>query len=480
MLKGSLRGGSASPIYRCAPSILVLFGVPALPVALRAQEAEPLRADMVSEAAGRIWGRVETVSGRTYEGFIRWDRNEGSWVDVLDGTKDRIPEGYLVWNDRTGTAEPVPERIVDYGGYRISFPDHLSTSPSTAESGIRFGHIRRLEVRDARGATVELKSGRVLDLWGGGTDLGRSLREIVVEEPGGRSVDLTWEDLVALELATAPPGAAPSGRRLHGTVRDRFGHEHTGFIAWNAEKILDTDRLEGREGTATRQIPFGRISSLERTGSGASVVLADGGSVQLVGPGDIGRGSQRILISDPGLGSVEVRWRDVESVLFHRPSLTPAYGDFDGGRPLTGTVVTREGAELSGLIRWDADEEYTWELLDGNRDGAAFDVELGEVITIERLLGETVKVGVGVGVSVDRERREGVRVVLRDGRVLELSGSNDVSQDNKGIWVRVEPVEEARTTPAAPEESSATAEAGPDPLWVSVRWEDFRTLRLHH
>ena len=45
----------------------------------------------------RIWGRIYTTSGDVYEGFIRWDRNEGSWVDVLDGSKEIPEENYLAW-----------------------------------------------------------------------------------------------------------------------------------------------------------------------------------------------------------------------------------------------------------------------------------------------------------------------------------------------------------------------------------------------
>jgi hypothetical protein len=452
-------------MYRCAPSILVLFGVPVLPVALGGQEGAVATGgqevgsrgtDLVSEAAGRIWGRVETVSGRVFEGFIRWDRNEGSWVDVLDGSKDLVPDGYLAWNDRTASPEPIPERVVEYGGYRISFPDHLSNFPSTAESGIRFGHIRRLEVRDDRGATLELKSGEMLELSGGGTDLGRGVREILVEELGGREVQVGWSDLRAVEFGAAPSGAVPSGNRLHGTVRDRSGHEYTGFVAWNADKILDTERLEGREGAQRREIPLGRVAAVERTDAGARVTLLDGSEVGLTGPGDVGRGSQRILVSDPGLGSVEVRWRDVEWVRLHPPTRILAHDDFDGGRPLVGTVVTREGHELQGRVRWDADEEYSWEFLDGSRDGVSFDVEFGEIVSIERLAGHAVTVNVGAGVGVERERRDGARVTLRDGRVLELTGSNDVTRNNKGIWVQTEPGSE----------------------WISVRWEDFQTIRF--
>ena len=47
--------------------------------------------------ADRIWGQVHTKSGEVHEGFIRWNRNEVSRVDILGGSKDVPPENYLAW-----------------------------------------------------------------------------------------------------------------------------------------------------------------------------------------------------------------------------------------------------------------------------------------------------------------------------------------------------------------------------------------------
>ena len=41
-----------------------------------------------ADESGRIHGKIFTVDGDTYEGLIRWDKNEASWVDILDGTKE--------------------------------------------------------------------------------------------------------------------------------------------------------------------------------------------------------------------------------------------------------------------------------------------------------------------------------------------------------------------------------------------------------
>ncbi|MEM9664363.1 MAG: hypothetical protein AAF970_05475, partial [Bacteroidota bacterium] len=39
------------------------------------------------QADDRIYGTITTRDGSTFEGLIRWDTNEASWVDVLDGDK---------------------------------------------------------------------------------------------------------------------------------------------------------------------------------------------------------------------------------------------------------------------------------------------------------------------------------------------------------------------------------------------------------
>ena len=86
----------------------------------------------------RIWGQIHTTSGDVYEGFIRWDRNEGSWVDILDGRKEIPEENYLAWLEAKD-AEGPPRRTIDLLGYRISWEEADPDFPSTAASGIRFG-----------------------------------------------------------------------------------------------------------------------------------------------------------------------------------------------------------------------------------------------------------------------------------------------------------------------------------------------------
>ena len=121
-------------------------------------------------------------------------------------------------------------------------------------------------------------------------------------------------------------------------------------------------------------------------------------------------------------GSVTVPWEEFETVTFRPPPSGTGgeYGAFDGGRRLRGVVTTRDGTQVEGQIRWDNDEEYTWESLDGVSDGVEMDIEFGMIEHVERL------------------GRWGAEVTLFDGRVFELSDSNDVDDGNKGIFVTMD------------------------------------------
>ena len=160
----------------------------AFPIAaltLLAFSSIPLICPDLLEAQGtdRIWGRVETSAGDVYEGFIRWDRNEGSWVDVLNGNKDLSFDHYDVWNELMDQDENRRERSVEFFGIRISWDDDESQFLSSRESGIRFGHIQRLLVLDDDLVRLDLRSGERLEMDGGRTNLGRDIREFLVDDP---------------------------------------------------------------------------------------------------------------------------------------------------------------------------------------------------------------------------------------------------------------------------------------------------------
>jgi hypothetical protein len=351
--------------------------------------------------SNRLYGRVIARSGQELTGYIRWDRNEGSWSDLLDANKVR-PSG------------------------------------SAAVSGIRFGHIDRIDVTGSEGALFTLKSGEQVEMGARATDLGSGLRALVVDDATGGRAELAWRDLETVEFQAAPEAHLAMEGRVHGTLTTASGMEFTGYVAWDVDEIYTSDVLDGEQDGYDREVPFGAIASIHRNGSrSARVVLHDGQDLVLSGTNDVDDSNNGISVSDLTLGQVKVEWDDFDAVRFHEVEAEPGYGLFDGGRLIQGTVITESGNELVGEVRWDNDETYTWEMLNGDAGGVDFQIEFGQIAQI-------------------RKTDRGSTVVLRDGRTFELSGSNDVDGDNRGITVLM------------------------DDGSQEIEWEDFAELHLVH
>lgn len=357
------------PPPRPAPAVAVR----AEPVTFRVAPAAPM------SGADRIYGRALTVDGRTFEGFIRWDRNEGSWTDVLDA--DKVEGG------------------------------------RETQSGIRFGQIHSIRVEGSRHALLTLRSGEQVELSARATDLGRGLRAFVIGNPQRGETTLDWSDLDVVEFLPVPEGDRPGEGRLYGTLTTRSGERFTGRIAWDVDEIYTTDVLDGDRDGRRLKIPFGAIERIERSSSRAAhVVLTTGEAFDLSGTNDVNDDNGGVSVSDPSLGQVKVSWDELESVVFEEPTADADRVRFDGGAPLRGSVLTESGQRLTGVIRWDDDEASSWEMLNGDGYGADFQIEFAQIDRIEK-------------------SGRGARVTLRDGRSFELSGSNDVDSGNRGIFV---------------------------------------------
>ncbi len=375
-----------------------------------------------AQAADRIWGTVITSKGAEITGFIRWDRNEINWTDLLNGSKRFDWEALAVWDEAVNQgAEPTDDRSIEFAGYRITWDDDQGSQPDVADSGVRFGHIASLRVTGDDEVEVTLRSGQTFELAGGATDIGTNIRELLIEVPGGETIELEWNELERVEFSSAPPGAQPSSSRLYGRVEDRWGNPLSGYIAWDLDEALGADLLNGELDGRNRSIAFDRIASIQRDGWDASIVtLLDGSVMRLSGSSDVGRGHGGVQVSDPRLGQITVSWDDFGRVDFREPDPPLTWDDFAESRRLRGTVETESGEVVTGWIRWDADEEYDWEILNGNWRDLIHHVEFSMIARIEK-----------------RSSRES-DVILWDGRVLQLDGSNDVDRGNKGIFVETD------------------------------------------
>lgn len=378
----------------------------------------------VADNSGRIYGKITTVDDDVLEGLIRWDKNEGSWVDLLNGNKE-IPKKYLKksknynrkkYSDKESSIEIFGLKI---GGGNSS---NWSWSGSTAQSGLFFGHVKSMEVIDDGAVLITTKSGIEFELEGGSTDFGPGIREIIIEDKDEGELELVWDDIESIEFMEADRDEESNfGERLYGTLETRRGDKFTGFVCWDVDELFENDILDGDENRRSRKIKFEKIQAIERySSSGSNVILKNGDEMVLRNSNDVDDDNRGIIIIDPGFGQVTVEWDEFERLDFEKAPSQVKYKDFDGGKPLKGTVYTEDGEKYKGYIRWDNDEEYTWEILDGKYRDIQFDIEFGKIEKIEK-----------------KSHRSSI-VTIWDGRTFRLSGSNDVDDDNKGIFVKTD------------------------------------------
>ncbi len=376
-----------------------------------------IRSAGADDTAGRIYGRITTTDGDVLEGLIRWDRNEASWVDVLNGSK-------VIHSDPSRQERTRRIEIFGYTVYEESGDDTYSRT-----SGIRFGSIQSLERAGNDKAILILQSGDEVELINGSTDIGNDVRDVIIEDAERGRVELQWRDIERVELFQAPAAIESAfGERLFGTVVSRDGMEFTGFVCWDVDEVLTADILDGNDDEGRRRkIPFSDIASIRRNSSSSSLVrLIDGEELILRGTNDVNSSNSGILVLDPELGQIELDWDAFEELILTTPDDTPDYASFARIGPIAGTVFTRGGDRFEGVIRWDDDETHTWEFLDGEANDIQFDIEFGKIRSIDRLSSREAE------------------VVLLDGRRFELRGSNDVDSDNDGIYVIDEKGNETR------------------------------------
>ena len=364
-----------------------------------------------AQVVGTLYGRVTTYDGTAYEGPLRWGGGEEAfWDHTFNGVKDENAWASLLPAERqAGTRRD---------GLRRPFMVH-------------FGDIERIEARGdgLRGVIengvafdpdvrVTLKSGTVFDLSRlSSSDFDDGVR---VWDPQRGVVDLGPRDIHVIELfAPADPREVPD--RLHGTVRTRHG-DFTGFIQWDREQSFGRDRLVGRAPNGERRIPFDTIRSIARhPEGGAQVSTLDGDDVLLSGTRAVGHDSRGMYVDDVRYGRVLVSWDTFERVDFSPGGSGPSYDDFLPGRPLAGTVTTRDGRRLTGRLVFDLDESETTETLDAPSDGVDYIIPFGRIASV---------------VLPDSERADGrTTVTLRNGEEVQFDRAGDLGEENAGMLV---------------------------------------------
>lgn len=401
----------------------------------------PSTAAATEEAPGFLYGRITTHDGGVYEGRLRWGGDEEAfWGNYFNGFKD----------ENGWAAEAPPERLTEERRPLELFGLEISRGARRIDLGrpfmVRFGDIARIEAR-GNGLRMALESGINFD-----PNVRLTLESGITFDPdvrvtlkSGTVIDLdrleagdfddgvrVWDDrhgvadlgprqIHTIEFLPTPP-LRDVPARLHGTVHTRQG-AFTGHLQWDREEAVVSDELVGHTAGGEVSLRFDAIRSIARHAhNGSLVTLLDGREVVLSDTRNVGHGNRGVYVDDRRYGRVLVSWDAFERVDFSPGGGGPSYGDFQPGRPLTGSVTTRAGRRLTGRLVYDLDESETTETLDAPYQGVDYTIPFGLVASIVLPGREGHTAGQAL-------------VILQSGEKLQLERTGDLGEGNAGLLV---------------------------------------------
>lgn len=391
---------------------------------------------------GFIYGKVYTIDNKVYEGPIRWGKEEVYWTDIFNAGKERNQNlRYLSSRDRDklDDRQNTWDNWNNGNWYRWfgSWGDKRNDYDNDYEHqfACQFGEIKTIIPSGRKYVDLEMQNGDKVSLKGEGyNDVGEEIR---IMDPEMGDLDMDWGRIRKIEFMKTPKTLSNRfGKPLYGKV-EAFGETFTGYIQWDHDERLSTDKLDGDADDGNISLEFSKIVSIERRGGRSIVKLKSGRELTMDGSNDVDNGNRGVIIMNKDMIAVDVPWREFDKVTFSEPAGSLAsYDQFATQKPLSGSVVTKDGKSLTGKIVFDLDEESTYELLQGKQGDF-------EVITPFR----------------DIKRVEPIsdyrcRIELKSGKNITLEDAQDVNERNQGVLV--------------------FANAKSDPVYVL--WEDVKSI----
>jgi hypothetical protein len=357
---------------------------------------------------GYIYGKVYT-DRTTYTGPMRWGNEEVFWSDLFNAAKSN--------NDY---AKLVPKEASDsewWSNYNWSFSSIWEDKETAHQFTCQFGNLKEIIPISRSRIKVKLKNGGELQLNGDGYNDVESNIQLLDEELG--TISVAWERVKRIEFLPTPVKLNQVfGTPLYGTVEGLRREKYTGFIIWDNDERLGSDKLDGDNDDGDVSIKFSDITSIAKSGSGCNVRLKSSRELYLTGSNDVNNGNRGVIVVTPDMGMIKFSWKAFKQLTFlQAPHSGQAYNTFTSPKPLVGSVTVLEGADVTGRIIYDVDEVLDFEIVEGNENDIEYSIPLKNIKKI------TPK-------NSDYSQLE-----LISGQTLFLGNTRDVSEGNSGVLV---------------------------------------------
>lgn len=356
-----------------------------------------------------IYGTVETRSGEEFTGFMRWGKEEMYWHDLFNAEKQQSDQ-YKA------------NRGEESSGLWSGFDWDLNSlwknkySRSSHLFACQFGEIKSLYLHRGDDVTLEMKNGVKILLNGGSNDVGA---EVNLHDYELGNIELSWSKIEAIHFSEAPATIEnPFGKALHGVVNTRRNGTVEGFVKWDLDERCGKDILDGDSKYGDQKIKFENIASIEKDGNGSLITTHSGKEMKLVNSNDVDSGNRGIRVFNPGVGNIEIGWRDFRKIEFHEPDKTaPHYSDYGVPQGLKAQIKTFDDGNFEGVIVYDVDEMWEIETLDGEDNDITFQIPFRNIRKIQP------------------KNDSYSMVYLWCGEDYLLGGSQDVRASNNGILI---------------------------------------------
>ena len=222
---------------------------------------------------GFLYGKVY-IGDRVYVGPIRWGNEEVLWTDIFNAAKAS--------NQYRKMVPDAKDSEDSWFNYDWNFGSIWEDKVVAHRFTCQFGNIQEIyRIRDGE-ARMKFKNGGELQLDGSGYNDMSSKIQVIDEELG--VISLNWDRISRIEFTPAPKKIdGVFGGVLFGTVEGMRKEKLTGYIVWDDDERLTTDKLDGDEGDRDLSFKFGEIASIEKDGRGSEVTLKSGKSYYLTG-----------------------------------------------------------------------------------------------------------------------------------------------------------------------------------------------------
>lgn len=372
----------------------------------------------LAQDQGFIYGTVTTIDNKSYKGAIRWGKEEVFWSDMFNASKiENENLRYLTREERDYLDERKSNGWSSSNVINVSWSDWDYDNDHVHQFATAFGNLRSLEVISRSRIAVTLQNGDEIEVDGDGyNDIGTKVN-VFDEELG--IIEIPWSRIDKIDFEKTPNRLNEKfGTPLYGVVKSDVG-SFTGYIQWDHDERVGSDKLDGDTDDGDVSIAFDKIERIERLGYSRSIVLLKSGrELELRGSNDVNSENRGIIVTIPGVGRVDIPWKSFDAVVFSdAPASGSSYDDYKKQVRLMGKVTVTNGDIHEGEIVYDLDEQFSFEVLNGKDEEVEYEIDFDQISQIEP------------------KNYNYTSVKLKNGTKLLLGDSQDVTDENDGILV---------------------------------------------